>query len=93
MTNADQLSGNAFIYGRAIHYVSPVSERFWRWTVVSDLQGGHRACGGWLVDVCDALADPPVNLLKSCGKIIDKEDNLLDQQIPPRGFLALLRKR
>lgn len=26
-------------------------------------------------------------------KIIDTEDNLLDQQIPPRGFLALLRKQ
>ena len=26
-------------------------------------------------------------------KIFDLEDNLLDQQIPPRGFLALLRKQ
>ncbi len=35
-----------------------------------------------------------MNLSSSCTiKIIDLEDNLLDQQIPPRGFSPLLRKQ
>ena len=57
--------------------------------VVSDLEEGTGPtdCGGWLVDVCDALTDHfPANLSSSCVKIIDLEDNLLDRQIPPRGF-------
>ena len=51
-------------------------------------------CGGWLVDVCDALTDHSSEFIEQLhDKIIDLEDNLLDQQIPPRGFLALLRKQ
>ncbi|EAM8730685.1 zinc transporter ZntB [Salmonella enterica] len=64
--------------------------------VVSDLQegAGPAGCGGWLVDVCDALTDHASEFIEELhDKIIDLEDNLLDQQIPPRGFLALLRKQ
>ncbi len=42
---------------------------------------------GWLVDVCDALTDHSSEFIEQLhDKIIDLEDNLLDQQIPPRGF-------
>jgi zinc transporter len=64
--------------------------------VVSDLLEGTGPvdCGGWLVDVCDALTDRASEFIEQLhDKIIDLEDNLLDQQIPPRGFLALLRKQ
>lgn len=64
--------------------------------VVSDLQEGTGPsdCGGWLVDACDALTDHASEFIEQLhDKIIDLEDNLLDQQIPPRGFLALLRKQ
>ena len=64
--------------------------------VVKDLQEGTGPtdCGGWLVDVCDALTDHASEFIEVLhDKIIDLEDNLLDQQIPPRGFLALLRKQ
>ncbi|STE86432.1 zinc transport protein [Escherichia coli] len=64
--------------------------------VVSDLEEGTGPtdCGGWLVDVCDALTDHSSEFIEQLhDKIIDLEDNLLDQQIPPRGFLALLRKQ
>ncbi|MCL5622905.1 zinc transporter ZntB, partial [Escherichia coli] len=45
-------------------------------------------------DVCDALTDHSSEFIEQLhDKIIDLEDNLLDQQIPPRGFLALLRKQ
>ncbi|VUC84035.1 membrane transport protein [Salmonella sp. NCTC 11881] len=57
--------------------------------VVSDLQEGTGPvdCGGWLVDVCDALTDHASEFIEELhDKIIDLEDNLLDQQIPPRGF-------
>lgn len=46
------------------------------------------------MDVCDALTDHSSEFIEQLhDKIIDLEDNLLDQQIPPRGFLALLRKQ
>jgi len=64
--------------------------------VVRDLEEGAGPvdCGGWLVDVCDALTDHASEFIEQLhDKIIDLEDNLLDQQIPPRGFLALLRKQ
>ena len=64
--------------------------------VVSDLEEGTGPtdCGGWLVDVCDALTDHASEFIEELhDKIIDLEDNLLDQEIPPRGFLALLRKQ
>lgn len=64
--------------------------------VVQDLNSGTGPSdiGGWLVDVCDALTDHASEFIEELhDKIIDLEDNLLDQQIPPRGFLALLRKQ
>lgn len=64
--------------------------------VVNDLNEGTGPtdCGSWLVDVCDALTDHASEFIEQLhDKIIDLEDNLLDQQIPPRGFLALLRKQ
>lgn len=64
--------------------------------VVSDLQEGTGPadCGGWLVDVCDALTDHASEFIEDLhDKIIDLEDNLLDQQTPERGQLALIRKQ
>ncbi len=64
--------------------------------VVNDLNEGTgpKDSGSWLVDVCDALTDHASEFIEQLhDKIIDLEDNLLDQQIPPRGFLALLRKQ
>jgi len=64
--------------------------------VVKDLQEGTGPTdgGGWLVDICDALTDHASEFIEVLhDKIIDLEDNLLDQQIPPRGALALLRKQ
>lgn len=64
--------------------------------VVSELEEGTGPvdCGGWLVDVCDALTDHASEFIEALhDRIIDLEDNLLDQQIPPRGILALLRKQ
>ncbi len=55
---------------------------------------GPASVGGWLVDVCDALTDHASEFIESLhDKIIDLEDNLLEQQVPPRGHLALLRKQ
>jgi zinc transporter len=64
--------------------------------VVNDLKegAGPNDSGSWLVDVCDALTDHASEFIEQLhDKIIDLEDNLLDQQIPPRGYLALLRKQ
>lgn len=64
--------------------------------VVNDLEEGTGPtdCGAWLVDVCDALTDHASEFIEELhDRIIDLEDNLLDQQIPPRGHLALLRKQ
>lgn len=64
--------------------------------VVQDLNDGTGPTdgGGWLVDVCDALTDHASEFIEELhDKIIDLEDNLLDQHVPPRGFLALLRKQ
>lgn len=64
--------------------------------VVQDLTAGTgpEDVGSWLVDVCDALTDHASEFIEELhDKIIDLEDNLLDQQVPPRGFLALLRKQ
>lgn len=55
---------------------------------------GPTDVGSWLVDVCDALTDHASEFIEELhDKIIDLEDNLLDQQVPPRGLLALLRKQ
>jgi zinc transporter len=57
--------------------------------VVNDLKEGTGPadCGGWLVDVCDALTDHASEFIEELhDKIIDLEDNLLDQQIPRAVF-------
>lgn len=64
--------------------------------IVKDLEEGTGPTdiGGWLVDVCDALTDHASEFIEELhDKIIDLEDNLLDQQVPQRGLLALLRKQ
>ena len=61
----------------------------------------HHDSAQWLAttpllpnNVRDALTDHSSEFIEQLhDKIIDLEDNLLDQQIPPRGFLALLRKQ
>lgn len=53
--------------------------------VINDLKEGTGPtdCGSWLVDVCDALTDHASEFIEELhDKIIDLEDNLLDQQIP-----------
>lgn len=64
--------------------------------IVKDLEEGTGPTdnGGWLVDVCDALTDHASEFIEELhDKVIDLEDNLLDQQVPQRGLLALLRKQ
>ncbi|STV72549.1 zinc transporter [Klebsiella michiganensis] len=64
--------------------------------VLGDLREGNGPVdgGGWLVEVCDALTDHASEFIEQLhDRIIDLEDDLLDQQVPPRGFLALLRKQ
>jgi zinc transporter len=64
--------------------------------VISDLnQGtGPTNSGGWLVEVCDALTDHATEFIDHLhDKIMDLEDQLLDQEVPPRGVLALIRKQ
>ena len=64
--------------------------------VANDLNEGTGAtdCGSWLVGVCDALTDHASEFIEQLhDRIMDLEDNLLDQQIPPRGVLALIRKQ
>lgn len=64
--------------------------------VVNDLNEGTGPTdgGSWLVDICDSLTDHASEFIEELhDKIIDLEDNLLDQQVPPRGHLALLRKQ
>ena len=64
--------------------------------VISDLRAGSgpTSSGSWLVSVCDALTDHASDFVEHLhDTIIDLEDDLLDQKIPPRGTLALLRKQ
>lgn len=64
--------------------------------VLTDLQNGNGPidCGSWLVDVCDALADHTSEFIEELhDKIIELEDALLDQRMPARGELGLLRKQ
>lgn len=61
-----------------------------------ELQNGNGPvdCGGWLVDLCDTLTDHASEFIDELHeKIIALEDALMDQQVPPRGELALLRKQ
>ncbi|AMG58734.1 MULTISPECIES: zinc transporter ZntB [Pantoea] len=64
--------------------------------VLIDLQNGNGPidCGSWLVDVCDALTDHTSEFIEELhDKIIELEDALLDQRMPARGELGLLRKQ
>jgi len=64
--------------------------------VLTDLQNGNGPVdgGSWLVDVCDALTDHASEFIEELhDKIIELEDALLDQRVPPRGELALIRKQ
>ncbi|MBP2197852.1 zinc transporter ZntB [Pantoea cypripedii] len=64
--------------------------------VLTDLQNGNGPVdgGSWLVDVCDALTDHASEFIEEMhDKIIELEDALMDQQVPARGELALLRKQ
>ncbi|WP_312123635.1 zinc transporter ZntB [Pantoea vagans] len=64
--------------------------------VLIDLQNGSGPsdCGGWLVEVCDALTDHGSEYIEELhDKIIELEDALLDQRMPARGELGLLRKQ
>ncbi|MFS2225727.1 zinc transporter ZntB [Pantoea sp. B65] len=64
--------------------------------VLTDLQNGNGPIdgGSWLVDVCDALTDHASEFIEQLhDKIIELEDALLDQRIPARGELALIRKQ
>lgn len=64
--------------------------------VLTDLQNGNGPVNGgdWLVEVCDALNDHTSEFIEELhDKIIELEDAVVDQQIPPRGELALLRKQ
>lgn len=64
--------------------------------IVNNLQQGTgpENCGAWLVDVCDSLTDYASEFIEELhDRIIDMEDNLLDQQVPVRGVMALIRKQ
>ncbi|TQI80646.1 zinc transporter [Serratia fonticola] len=64
--------------------------------VVNELQYGRGPTnsGSWLVEITDALTDHTSEFIEDLhDKIIDLEDALLEQQIPERGQLALIRKQ
>lgn len=64
--------------------------------VLNDLQQGSGPVnsGTWLIELCDALTAHASEFIEDLhDKIIDMEDGLLDQQIPERGQMALLRKQ
>ncbi|MGC1096662.1 zinc transporter ZntB [Pantoea agglomerans] len=64
--------------------------------VLTELQNGNGPidCGSWLVDICDALTDHTSEFIEDLhDKIIELEDALLDQRMPARGELGLLRKQ
>ncbi|NMP26761.1 zinc transporter ZntB [Rahnella sp. SAP-1] len=64
--------------------------------MINDMQhgSGPRDTGSWLVDMCDALTDHTSDFIEDLhDKIIDFEDALMEQQVPERGQMALLRKQ
>ena len=64
--------------------------------VISDFSNGNgpESSGSWLVSICDALTDHASDFVEHLhDMVIDLEDDLLDQKVPPRGTLALLRKQ
>ncbi|SLM63548.1 MULTISPECIES: zinc transporter ZntB [Dickeya] len=64
--------------------------------VMSDLKEGNGPAdsGDWMVAIAEALTDHTSEFIDELHeKIIDLEDALLEQRIPPRGELALIRKQ
>ncbi|ACS85533.1 Mg2 transporter protein CorA family protein [Musicola paradisiaca Ech703] len=64
--------------------------------VMQDLKEGNGPTdsSSWLVSIAEALTDDTSEFIDELHeKIIDLEDALLEQQIPPRGALALIRKQ
>ncbi|OON41171.1 zinc transporter ZntB [Izhakiella australiensis] len=64
--------------------------------VLTDLQNGNGPTdgGSWLVELCEALNDDTSEFIEQLhDKIIDLEDAVVDQQVPARGELALIRKQ
>ncbi len=64
--------------------------------VLNDLQSGTGPTGSghWLVDIADGLTDHTSEFIEDLhDKIIDLEDDLMEQKVPPRGQMALLRKQ
>ncbi|WJV60764.1 zinc transporter ZntB [Pectobacteriaceae bacterium C52] len=64
--------------------------------VVDDLKNGNGPTdsGSWLVSIAEALTDDTSEFIDDLHeRIINLEDSLLDENIPPRGQLALIRKQ
>ncbi|MEQ4510966.1 zinc transporter ZntB [Dickeya zeae] len=64
--------------------------------VMSDLKEGNGPAnsGDWIVSIAEALTDHTSEFIDELHeRIIDLEDALLEQRIPPRGELALIRKQ
>ncbi|UQY42474.1 zinc transporter ZntB [Erwinia sp. PK3-005] len=64
--------------------------------VLAELQNGNGPVdgGSWLVELCDVLTDHTSEFIEDLqDKIIELEDALMDQRVPARGELALLRKQ
>lgn len=64
--------------------------------IINDMQhgSGPTDTGSWLVEMCDGLTDLTSDFIEDLhDKIIDFEDALMDQQLPERGQMALLRKQ
>ncbi|GKX57976.1 zinc transport protein ZntB [Leminorella grimontii] len=55
---------------------------------------GPTHVGGWLVDILDALTDRVSDFIDDIhGRVIELEDGLLEQEVPERGEIALIRKQ
>lgn len=64
--------------------------------IINDMQhgSGPTDTGSWLVEMCDGLTDHTSDFIEDLhDKIIDFEDALMEQQLPERGQMALLRKQ
>nr|WP_202927427.1 MULTISPECIES: zinc transporter ZntB [Photorhabdus] len=64
--------------------------------VLSDLQNGigAKTTGHWLVEMVDAITDEVGNFIEDLhDNLIELENMILEQRIPGRGGLALLRKQ
>ncbi|MEH0876141.1 zinc transporter ZntB [Pectobacterium cacticida] len=64
--------------------------------MLSDFKEGHGPTdsGSWLVSIAELLTDHTSEFIDDLHeKIIDLEEDLLEQKTPPRGELALIRKQ